>query len=135
MYIDKNLEKYNINGSQIPILIITSEHEGINQNSISKIFNIHRANITRSVKKLEQEGYIIRKKDKNDHRNYNLFLTKKAKEREPEFKKIFHNWIGIILTDFTEEEKKLFINFLQRASKNAVSIKQMDEYSQPESIL
>ena len=133
MYIDKNLEKYDINDSQIPILIITSEHEGINQNSISKMFNIHRANIARSVNKLEQTGYIIRKKDDKDHRSHKLYLTQKAKDKKPKFKKILHNWIEILLSGFSEDEKKQFINFLERASKNAVSIQDMDEYKRLES--
>jgi len=123
IFLDKNFEQYNLNDSHMPILIITSEHEGIQQNEISKILNIHRANVTRAVKKLEEEGYIFRKIDEEDHRNYRLYLTEKAKNRLPKIHSIFNEWVEILFSDFSEEEENQFIDFLKRASQNAISIK------------
>ena len=129
VFMDKNLEQYNINDSHLPILIITADNEGIQQNEISKILNIHRANTTRAVKKLEEKGYLIRKVDQKNHRNYKLFLTEKAKKRRTKIGKIFNDWIDILLSDFNKEERKLFIDFLERAAKNAVSIKEMGDFN------
>ena len=123
IYIANELEALGIGYGQFHFLRLLYKKDGINQETLAEFLMTDKATSARAIKKLEDEGYIIREKDKFDKRSYKIFLTEKAKKFEPKIKKILRNWTEILLTDFNEDEKKLLFKYLQRIVDNATSEK------------
>lgn len=125
IYMLNNLKKYNLGIGQLHFLKRLYLNDGINQESLAKSLNFTKATGTRAIKKLEEEGYIIRKNDVADKRAYNVFLTDKGKELKPEIEKVTSKWGEILFSGFNEKEQSLFIDFLKRAINNASSMKEV----------
>ncbi len=124
VHMNNELKKYNIGIGQIYFLKKLYKKDGINQEHLAESLTFSKATSTRAIKKLEKEGYIIRKKDNTDKRAYNVFITKKGKKLENIFKNISSDWTEILLSGFTENERELFINFLKKTIENASANKE-----------
>ncbi len=120
IYLRDSMQKYNLGSGQFRLLTTLYKHgDGINQEYFANFLKMDKATAARSIKKMENAGFILRKKDENDKRAYNVFLTDKAKELQPKIKYILTRWTQILLKDFSEEEQKEYINFLKKSEKNA----------------
>jgi DNA-binding MarR family transcriptional regulator len=118
IFLDKELKKYNISSSQMLVLNTIYRNDGIHQEAISKILNLDKANITRAINKLIDEGLVNREIDSNDKRAYLLHLTNKGKKLEPEIVNILKKTTSTLLTGFTAEEKKTILNLLRKMYTN-----------------
>lgn len=118
IYIDKKIEPYGIGSGQFSFLVRLYHEDGVNQESLSNYLMIDKATTTRAIKKLFDEGYVIRKTDEKDKRSYLIFLTDKAKELEPEMKKIASEWENILFSGFDKNEREDIVNSLEIMFKN-----------------
>jgi len=119
IHISKQLEPYNIGRGQLHYLMILNNKDGINQEYLAEELMMDKATSARAIKKLEDEGFITRKRDDNDHRAYEIYITDKGKNMIPEMRKVLKNWSQKLLDGFTEEEKTLLFDFLERIEENA----------------
>lgn len=117
-----HLEGYSLGDGQFGILYEISENEGISQEQISKNRNVDKATIAKAVKKLIDNDYIYREKDKLDKRAYRLYCTEKGIEFIPEIKRIIILQNTILTKGFTQEEIDLLSFLLEKATRN------IDEY-------
>ena len=122
IYIDNEFKKYNIGSGQFQVLIILDKNDKINQESISKILNLDKANVTRAVNKLEKEGYVRREIDTHDHRAYILHLTQKGKNLVPKIRKSLTKLSSKLLSDFSGQEKDMTLNLLKRMYQNMTTM-------------
>ena len=121
VHINRQLEQYHISTGHMQILNVLFKNDGINQESLAKVLNYDKATIGRAVGRLEEEGYITREIDPNDKRAYNLHLTPKGKQIEPEIKRILRNLTTILLADFSKEEQEIAFEHLKRMYQNIIS--------------
>lgn len=120
IYLRDSLQKYQLGSGQFRLLTTLYKHgDGINQEYFANFLKMDKATAARSIKKLEDVGFILRKKDEKDKRAYNVYLTEKAKELEPKIKRILNSWTRILLKDFSDDEQIAYINFLKKSVKNA----------------
>lgn len=64
--------------SHIRILFAALEPEGIIQSSLSKLYKVDPAAITRTIQTMEREGLVYRAADPNDNRSMRIFVTEKG---------------------------------------------------------
>ena len=107
IHINSELASFNIGIGQLHFLMKLYHNDGLNQESLAHFLQTDKATSARAIKKLEEEGYVTRKKDESDKRAYKIYLTKKAKELEPEIRNVTRKWTNTLLTDFNNEEKNL----------------------------
>jgi DNA-binding MarR family transcriptional regulator len=93
--------------------------DGVSQEDMAKKLRIDKSTAARAVKKLINEDYIIKERDLSDKRKYKVFLTEKAKKIKPKIIRIVSEWSDALLSDFTDEERKILIKFLKKIIKNA----------------
>jgi DNA-binding MarR family transcriptional regulator len=117
--IAKKLCFYNIGRGQISFLMSLYNCDGVSQENMAKKLRIDKSTAARAVKKLINKGYIIKERDLSDKRKYKVFLTEKAKKIKPKITKIVSEWSEALLSDFTDEERKILIKFLKKIIKNA----------------
>jgi DNA-binding MarR family transcriptional regulator len=117
-YISKRLSKYNIGSGQHTFLAYLYHHDGVTQEQLSNDLYIDKSTTAKALKKLENEGYILRKVDEKDRRAYRVYLTDKGQAIIGDLFSILDEWNDTITKDFSEEEKELSIKLLQRMVEN-----------------
>ncbi|MBC7085905.1 MAG: MarR family transcriptional regulator [Methanomethylovorans sp.] len=106
-YMAKELEAYRIGSGQFEFLLVLYHYDGISQETIAKLLKVSKATSARSIKSLEQEGYVYRQRDANDRRAYKVYLTEKGKGMRDIILKKQASLIGILFSDFSYEEKEI----------------------------
>ena len=85
---------------------------------LAKRLNVTPPSITSMIKKMEQEGYIIRKADEQDQRVMRLTLAKKGKDCVAYVIKTAEKLEEIVFEGMTAEEKMLFRRLLLQILEN-----------------
>lgn len=114
----EQLQDRHLSVGQPKILEYLFEHDGSVQKEIAMACRIEPATVTSLLSRMEKKG-LIERRIRNDNRRYlYVFLTDKGKYKADYVKKAFDSLEGIVLNDFTDKEKKQFIEYLKRANKN-----------------
>ena len=95
-------------------------HPGVSQEQLSKLLHVNKSNVTRSLRCLEENGFIYRCVNEKDKRNYCIYPTEKAKEVLPFLIDKINNWNEIISSGLTEEESDVLFDLLKKVAVNAV---------------
>ena len=117
-FINKGLLEYDMGYGQMLFLLQLYKQDGISQEGLTKKLSIDKGTTARSIKKLEQEGFIIRSKDEHDKRAYKIFLTDKSKEKQETVCNVLQDWEDILTENITEEERDTLINILKKICIN-----------------
>jgi len=121
VYVGRQLKQYNISKGQYTFLNELYKKDGVRQEQLSYHLRIDKGTTAKAIKKLEDDDYIIRKVDTKDKRAYNVFLTEKALKIKPMVRKAMMDWMDILFSGFSEDEKKTFLSLLERMGENAAS--------------
>ena len=121
IYFSKELKPYKMGpGQRIPFVELFT-NEGKSQDELSALIKIDKATTARSLAKLEDKGYIIRKRDSADNRIRRVY-TGKAKKIAPTFFAVFNAWTDTLVQNFSREEKEQLLVFLERMGQNAINM-------------
>lgn len=113
-----HLEGYSLGDGQFSILYEVFYNPGISQEKLSKKRNVDKTTIAKAVKKLINNGYIKKDKDKIDKRAYCLLCTEKAAQLIPEIKRVIKLENKVITEGFSEDEIKVFRKMMEKITKN-----------------
>ncbi len=114
-YFDRRMSDIGIHSSQHRILMYLSQNkDGISQKEIAEHFNISPAAVAVSLKKLENEGYILRETQKADNRINNVFLTSKANEVVKKTIEYANAIEEQIFEEFSEKDLEVFCEYLSK---------------------
>jgi len=72
------LKKLDLTYTQYAVMMCLWEHDGVNVSLLCNILLLETNTLTPLLQKLEQKGYIERRKCKNDGREIKIFLTQKG---------------------------------------------------------
>ena len=111
---------YGLSFPQYNVLrVLDASLNGMNKISdVSRIMLVPGANMTGLAKRLERDGFLIRKSDSNDERVTILEITPKGKRTLKNIEKEKDRSIEIILKGFSQKEKTEFLDKLKRLIKN-----------------
>jgi DNA-binding MarR family transcriptional regulator len=111
---------YGLSFPQYNVLrVLDASRNGMNKISeVSRIMLVPGANMTGIAKRLERDGFLIRKSDSNDERVTILEITPKGKRTLKNIEKEKDRSIEIILKGFSQTEKTEFLGKLKRLIEN-----------------
>lgn len=115
---DLKYKKFNLNKGQYLFITRICENPGINFVELSNMLKVDKTTTTKAVKKLIELGYLIKKQDEKDKREYKLSPTLKALEVYEFILEEENRQLEISFAGFNEEEKKLATNLIERMSNN-----------------
>jgi len=95
------------------------DQDGISQNDIANILHMDKGAVSRALRKLEQVGYVERKKSKFDRRRNLVYLTDKARRMESTLFSVLASWSDTLAGGFTDEERRQTLELLKRMVENA----------------
>ena len=121
VYVNRNLEEFGINTTQLHLLFEIAHESNINQEMIATRCNINKGAVARSIRKLEERGLVKREIDKNNRRQNRLSLTKDGEEILIKACGVLRNWEDSVILDDGYIKKEL----LQKVLKE-IAIKTME---------
>lgn len=113
---DAIFRNYGLTFSQYNVLRVLNNSTDC-QNSVtnaSKIMLVSSPNMTGIAKRLEKNGFIIRKNDSKDERVTLLEITPKGKRVLENIEAAHHENMSVYLKSFSGEEKKNLLEALKR---------------------
>nr|WP_321455174.1 MarR family transcriptional regulator [uncultured Cohaesibacter sp.] len=117
------LQKLGLARGSLPFLMEVLSREQVIQEEITQSLSIDRAATARAMQIMEKDGFIFREDDPKDKRCKRIHPTKKSAEIQSEILTILQQQIDILFDGFSEEEKTLFLNQLDRMIENIRSKK------------
>ncbi|NGP90272.1 MarR family winged helix-turn-helix transcriptional regulator [Fodinibius halophilus] len=99
-------------------LVRICEHPGIIQGEVAKMIKVDRTTAARAIKKLERNGFIEKRGDKNNKKINRLFPTDKGENAYSFIKRENDYSEDVALEGLTKKESKTLFNLLQRVRKN-----------------
>lgn len=79
---------------------------------------VSTATIAIALKKLEKNGYINKIADEEDNRLNKIVITEKGKDAIEKSRQLFDDIDSTMFEGFSNEEKKNFVNMLERIEDN-----------------
>ena len=113
-YLNSQISNLNL-GHEIRYIMMIYDNPNCSQDDLVKIYSESKAKIAKSLKKLEDDEYIIRTTNPENRRKYMLKTTSKANKLVPKLREITKNWqkeVGIDNNDYElmKKLKKIAIN-------------------------
>lgn len=118
VFINRELSKYDLSVGQFMFLLDLYIKDGKNQEEISDNLKIDKGTTARAIKKLEEQGFVIRIKNENDKRSNKIYLTDKAKDIKENVFDILDDWNHKISMILTKEEEETMKNILKKVCEN-----------------
>lgn len=111
-------KEYDLTKGQYLYLVRICENPGIIQEKLAEMIKVDRTTAARAIKKLEMNGFIVKKEDPHNKKIKKLFPTEQGKNVYP-FIKRENDYSNIVaLEGFSESEVDIIFNLLQRVRKN-----------------
>lgn len=106
-YIGKQLSDVGVGSGQFMFLLELYQKDGISQEELSERLNIDKGTTARAIKKLEEDGFLFRERDKNDKRAYKIYLTNKGNYVKQPILDALKSWEDIITSRLSNEERSI----------------------------
>lgn len=90
-YIKKRMTDFDLD-HEIRYVLFIYDNPNCSQNDLVEIYGQSKGNIAKSLKKLEEKGYIKRNINPDNRRKYMLKTTEKGDELVPKFRLISKEW-------------------------------------------
>lgn len=104
-YLDSRIQELDL-GREVRYIMMIYDNPNCSQDDLVKIYGESKANVAKSLKKLEDEGYITRDVNPKNRRKYMLKTTQKANEVVPKVRKISLDWENEVGINELDEEFK-----------------------------
>ncbi|ADO84370.1 MarR family winged helix-turn-helix transcriptional regulator [Ilyobacter polytropus] len=117
-FLDFHLNEYQLGNGQFAIVIEVSENKGINQDALAQKMGVDKTTIAKTVKKLVENGYIIKEEDENDRRSKKLYTTHKADLIFKKIKKLINLEKQVLTHGISQEEIKIFLKVVDCMKSN-----------------
>jgi DNA-binding MarR family transcriptional regulator len=117
--VNDDLKPLNLSSAEGNILLHLLTQEGIfQQEDLVDQLEISKPAISRALDSLETKGYITRKRDPDDKRANQIFVTQKAQDIGPKIEQVYSEIFALAATTISEEEIRVFIEVFERVSQS-----------------
>lgn len=118
-YVNQKLKEYGLGYSDYNFLMYLSANEGCSQKEMSQAMAVDEALTVRVVRKLQKQGYIIRRKAPENARRYELYLTEEGKELAPKLRCCLTSWWDQVTEGMPWEEQEVLIRGMEILEKQS----------------
>ena len=126
VYINSHMKKFGINTTQLHLLFEIRQQSDINQEKIAQRCSINKGAVARSIKKLEENGFVIRQIDENNRRQNKLSLTKKGEETLNESIEVLKRWENEVIKKEGYITKELLQQILKEIAIKTMELNEED---------
>lgn len=113
---ERDFAALGLNHTEARLLTLLSQEGGVcAQEALSNMLYVDRSNAGRALKRLEQQGYVARRKDEADKRAYLVEMTGKGRKAASEIAKLGKKMAQSFFGDLKEEEATMIVELLKKA--------------------
>ena len=127
IYMNSRLGDLGINETQMHFLFEISHHDNLNQERIATRCNINKGAVARSIRKLEENGFVARTIDENNRRQNMVSLTQKGEETLSKAIKILKEWEDEIIMEKGYVDKELLQLVLKEIAIKTMELNEKGE--------
>lgn len=113
VYHNNELNVLDLSSAEYPFLMYLYRKDGASQDEMSCFLVIDKAAAARSIKSLEEKGFVERRKNSQDMRFNHVFLTDKAKEVETQVRETVWNWSRLLTESMSDQDVESLIETLE----------------------
>ena len=125
-YVNRNLEEFGINTTQLHLLFEIAHHTNINQEMIATRCNVNKGAVARSIRKLEDNGLVKREIDENNRRQNRLSLTKDGEDILLKASEVLRDWENSVILDDGYIKKELLQKVLKEIAVKTMELNEGD---------
>lgn len=92
---------------------------GVSQEDLTKMIHINKSNVTRSLKVLQDDGFVYKEIDKIDKRIWRIYPTQKAYDLLPKLREKMNVWNEVLMEGLSLEEQEQLYSLLKKTTVNA----------------
>lgn len=119
----KRMEDVGLKPSQAGVLFVLNCEGRLSQRELAEKIGITPPSMTVALRKLEDQGYIVKEPDKEDQRVIRILLSDKGKECIEELKGIMESMEELLFQGISPEEKMFFRRLILEMRKNLLKSK------------
>lgn len=127
IYLNHNLEGLGISATQLHLLHEIYHQENINQEMIASRCNINKGAVARSIKKLEDNGFVARTIDENNRRQNRVSLTQKGRNTLSKALMILNDWEDEIIEEKGYVDKEVLQKVLKEIAIKTMELNEREE--------
>lgn len=116
--ISSRLKHLDINRYYYPLLLIAEDEHRLTQQMLAERLGIDKVSMARMISYLSKKGYISRKKNPTDRREYMLEVTEKGAVSVPQIKKAFCEANRVAFQGLEVEEVGTFLKCVKTIQAN-----------------
>jgi DNA-binding MarR family transcriptional regulator len=116
--VEIKFKELNLQKGQFIYITRVCEHPGINLIQLSSLLKVDKTTTTKVIQKLIKEGFILKKKNSDDKRSYQLYPTSKTLKIYEEIIKEENRNIEICFRNFDDDQKKSVLELIKKMKKN-----------------
>ncbi|MBI2687352.1 MAG: MarR family transcriptional regulator [Acidobacteria bacterium] len=108
-----------LNHTEARLLTLLRKEDGVaSQDALSNRLSVDRSNAGRALQRLEQDGYILRRKDDADKRANLVRITPKGRKAVVEISRLRKKMAQSFFGDLKEDEAGAIVDLLRKALTN-----------------
>jgi len=100
--------------AQFMTLLELWREDGLTQKDLVERLDVEQATMANTISRMERDGLIVRRPHPEDGRARSIYITDRAKSLEAAATKAARNVNQIFLSSLSEDERKQFIQIMQR---------------------
>jgi len=115
---DSLMDQITLHRSQAMVLCKLFVQDGMTQTEIGQQLAVQGATITDMLQRMEEGGLVSRRRDADDNRLVRVYLSEAGREKERFIAEQFLKLEGAVFAGFSEEERVLLRQLLNRTLEN-----------------
>ena len=120
-YRTDQFKEFGLCGAHHKYIFYVCRRPGMSQDQLAKDIHLNKSNVARSIKALEDGGFVEVRLDEADRRINRIYPTEKAYDILPFIRNKIKTWNEILLTGLTDEQKEELDKMLHIISENAIA--------------
>jgi DNA-binding MarR family transcriptional regulator len=112
------LETLGLYRGQPRLLHVLWDREGCTHSELAERIHVRPATITKMLSRMEEAGFVERRKDPEDHRISRVYLTAAGRDIQERVHQVWQQLEREALAGFTPDERTLLQGFLTRIRDN-----------------
>ena len=118
-FVHRQIKASGLNDTECMICSFVYSHENCSQDDVAKALCMDKTTVTKSMQILENMGVLQRVSDEADKRRHVLSLTTDGKEKCSHILHIHDEWVGKVMEELNDEERKQFEIYCRRLLRAA----------------
>ncbi len=114
------LSKYNLAAAEQPFFTVLQKNDGVTQDELSSLVGVDKSATARTVKALEEKGYVTRVQNTQDKRENRVFLTAKARKLWPDVLRDLMRFNELLTQDIDTDTLDIMYASLKKIEENAI---------------